>query len=159
MAEQPDEGPGPEGDDTSPYRGDSSEYDDEVYPRTYRTPGRINLKKAMREYVQAHDRGWTQEKKARVAEESLESEAGGQEGYLGPGQAVESGELTLRVGGESSATDAAGSGEGAADDRPRYGVGVPEKLVFHRGADTWRERVRELIHGAVEEPPGDDGPA
>lgn len=155
MPEQPDPGASAGGDETSPYRGDSSEYDDEVYPRSYRTPGRINLKKAMREYVQAHDRGWTQEKKARVAEESLDSEAGGEEGYLGPGQAVASGQVTLRIGGEASAADAAGAGGSGEGDRLRFGVGVPERLQFHRGADTWRDRVRELIHGAVEEPPED----
>lgn len=148
-------GSGSDQDDTSPYSGGSSDYDGEVYPRSYSGHGRLNLKKAMREYVQGHDRGWTQEKKARLARESIDSEAGGQEGYLGPGQAVESGELTLRVGGETSAEAAAGA-EGRGEDRLRFGVGVPEKLQFHRGADTWRDRVRELIHGAVEEPPDDE---
>lgn len=149
------ERPGPEesGGDESPYRGDSSDYDGEVYPRSYRTPGRINLKKAMREYVRGHDRGWDQETKSRMAEESLEAEES-KEGYLGPGQALASGELTLRVGGETSteaATDAGGD-EGEA----RFGVGVPETLRYHRGADTWRDRVRELIHGAVQEAPDDE---
>lgn len=151
-----DEGRGGErerdGETGSPYRGASSDYDEQIYPRTYRTPGRINLKKAMREYVRGHDRGWDQETKSRMADESLEADES-EEGYLGPGQAVASGELTLRVGGET-ATGAASGGDG--DDRARYGVGVPEKLVFHRGADTWRDRVRELIHGAVQEGPDDE---
>lgn len=142
--------PGAESGETSAYRGDSSDYDDEIYPRTYRAPGQINLKKAMREYVRGHDRGWDQETKSRMAEDELEADAS-REAYLGPGQAVASGELTLRVGGETSTEAAADVGEG--EDRPRFGVGVPEKLEFHRGADTWRDRVRELIHGVVEEPP------
>ena len=148
-----------EGEAGSPYRGDSSDYDEEIYPRTYRTPGRINLKKAMREYVRGHDRGWDQETKSRMAEESLEAEES-KEGYLGPGQAVASGDLTLRVGGETSteaARAAGGDGEqGEEEGRPRFGVGVPETLKYHRGADTWRDRVRELIHGAVEEGPDDE---
>lgn len=141
---------------TSPYRGDSSDYDEEIYPRSYRTPGRINLKKAMREYVRGHDRGWDQETKSRMAEESLEAEES-DEGYLGPGQAVASGELTLRVGGETS-TEAARDSTAHDEDegRPRFGVGVPETLEYHRGADTWRDRVRELIHGAVQEGPDDE---
>lgn len=142
-----------DGEAASPYRGDSSEFDDEVYPRSYRTPGRINLKKAMREYVRGHDRGWDQETKARMAEESLEDEEA-DAGYLGPGQAMASGELTLRVGGETS-TEAAGEA-GETADRPRFGVGVPETLRYHRGADTWRDRVRGLIHGAVEGAPDDE---
>lgn len=157
MAEEPrsgeegEDGGGGEGE--SPYRGDSSDYDDEVYPRSYRTPGRINLKKAMREYVRGHDRGWDQETKSRMAEESLEAEES-KEGYLGPGQAVASGDLTLRVGGETSTEAAAGTGD--REGRTRYGVGVPETLRFHRGADTWRDRVRELVHGAVQEVPDDE---
>jgi len=102
---------------SSPYRGDSSEYDGQIYPRTYRTPGRINLKKAMREYVRGHDRGWDQETKSRMARESLEAEES-REGYLGPGQALASGDLTLRVGGETSTEAAADVEEG----RPRFGA-------------------------------------
>lgn len=140
----------------SPYRGESSDYDGEIYPRGYRTPGRINLKKAMREYVRGHDRGWDQETKARMAAESLEADES-KDGYLGPGQALASGDLTLRVGGETS-TEAARASEGHEEEegRLRFGVGVPETLEYHRGADTWRDRVRELIHGAVEEGPDDE---
>ncbi len=150
------EGSGENGEGGSAYRGDSSDYDEEIYPRSYRTPGRINLKKAMREYVRGHDRGWDQETKARMAEESLEAEAS-KEGYLGPGQALASGDLTLRVGGETS-TEAAREAEATEEEegRFRFGVGVPETLKYHRGADTWRDRVRELIHGAVQEGPDDE---
>jgi hypothetical protein len=148
----PDEGP-TEGESDARYRGESSDYDEQVYPRTYRVPGRINLKKAMREYVRGHDRGWDQKTKSRMAEESLEAEEA-EKGYLGPGQALASGDVTLRVTGTGSTSESEDEAE-SEGDRPRFGVGVPEKLTFHRGADTWRDRVRELIHGAVEKPPGD----
>lgn len=143
---------GPDG-ETSPYRGTGSDYDREVYPRSYPVPGRINLEKAMREYVEGHDRGWDQETKSRRAEQSLERDES-RKGYLGPGQAVASAEPTEMVGGEATASEAADVP--AEELRTRYGVGVPYKLVFHRGADTWRDRVKELIHGAVEEAPDDD---
>lgn len=36
----------------------------------------------------------------------------------------------------------AASGDAAnASFRPRVGVGIPERLVFHRGAGTWRDRL------------------
>lgn len=155
-AEEPDrEGPG-DGEAagrSSPYRGTASDYGGEVYPRSYRTPGRINLEKAMREYVEGHDRGWDQETKSRKADESLERDES-KKGYLGPGQAMASGEPADTVGGDATASEAADVP--AEDLRPRFGVGVPRKLRFHRGADTWRDRVEELIHGAVEEAPDDE---
>lgn len=163
MADQTDPGVGAEesresganaeGGQDSPYRGASSDYDREIYPRSYRVPGRINLNKAMREYVEGHDRGWDQETKSRRAEQSLERDQS-RKGYLGPGQALASGEQAETVAGEATASEAA---DVSADElQTRFGVGVPYKLEFHRGADTWRDRLEELIHGAVEEAPDDE---
>lgn len=148
-------GPGEGESRSSPYRGTGSDFDDEVYPRSYRTPGGINLKMAMREYVEGHDRGWDHETKSRKAAESLEEEES-EKGYLGPGQAVESGASTGRIAG-SEETLPEGVEVREREGRPRFGVSVPEKLAFHRGPDTWRDRVEELVHGTVEEPPDDGG--
>lgn len=128
-------------DSESPVRGDRSDFDREVYPRSYPVPGRINLKRAMRAYVRGHDRGWDVERKAGLADEEA--------GYRGPGQAIDSGEPQgppgSAAGGDAGpgapgapGGEAAGTAEGA-----RYGVGVPDRLSFRRGADTWRRRLPE----------------
>ncbi|MEN8143932.1 MAG: hypothetical protein ABFS14_03180 [Gemmatimonadota bacterium] len=44
--------------------------------------------------------------------------------------------------GEELGSEQAESGSTAnANLRPRFGVGIPERLVFHRGAGTWRDRL------------------
>lgn len=115
-----------------------SDFDREVYPRSYPVPGRLNLKRAMRAYVHGHDRGWDAERKAEIGESGPPDGDGDTEaGYQGAGQALDSGERTARPGAES------GPDPGPADAREgtRYGVPVPDELDFHRSADTWRDRI------------------
>jgi hypothetical protein len=54
--------------------------------------------------------------------------------------ATESG-LTRAAEPESPETDLVWDGEWthASDPTPRYGVGIPDRLDFHRGPATWRE--------------------
>lgn len=115
-----------------------SDFDREVYPRSYPVPGRLNLKRAMRAYVHGHDRGWDAERKAEIGESGAgEGARGTEEGYQGAGQALDSGERTARPGaGSTSAT-----GPPEAREGTRYGIPVPEELSFHRSADTWRDRI------------------
>lgn len=109
---------------------EGSDSEGDVHPRSYPVPGRLNLKRALRAYVHGHDRGWEAERKAELA-------AGDEEGYLGSGQALARGEQTERPGAGSDAAPEPGK----AREGRRYGVPVPEELDFHRGADTWRDRI------------------
>lgn len=125
----------------SEYAGEQKDFGDQVYPRSYPVPGRLNLRRAMRAYVQGHDRGWDVETKARLG-------AGGREGYQGPGQAVEAESPTAREADalESTSVPAEEAVGVPGDDLPEVGVGVPDRheLDFHRGADTWRDRIRAV---------------
>lgn len=122
---------GPDGPDET----GRSDFDREVYPRAYPVPGRLNLEKAMRAYVHGHDRGWEAERKGELAGEVGPGEEG--EGFAGAGQALDRGERTERPGADSaSAPEPEETREGR-----RYGIPVPEELSFHRGADTWRDRI------------------
>jgi hypothetical protein len=120
--------PGPEDGD----REDRSDFDDQVYPRSYPVPGRLNLKQALRAYVHGHDRGWDADRKAELAAE------GEDEGFTGAGQALESGERTGPADGDGRDDDARPDETGKGS---RYGVPVPETLDFHRGAAIWRDRI------------------
>lgn len=108
------------------------------HPRTYGRPDRDRLKRAFWAYVQGHDRGWEAERKRRTADATLEAEQR---------------ERRRRRALQGTPDEAAGGPTPAglapvADDRPpaglgaaRFGVPVPERLDFHRGPDTWRERI------------------
>ncbi len=143
--------PGPEGRDPGPEGGeeeDRSDFDDQVYPRSYPVPGRLNLDQALRAYVLGHDRGWDAERKAELAVE------GEEEGFSGAGQALDSGERTGPDDGDRS--DETGEGR-------RYGVPVPETLSFHRGAAIWRDRIPRPTRsrrpaGWSDQESGGDGP-
>lgn len=115
--------------------GDRSRFDQEVYPRAYPVPGRLNLERAMRAYVHGHDRGWEAERKAELAGKAGPGEQG--EGFAAAGQALDRGERTERPGADSRSAP----GDEEAEEGRRYGVPVPETLDFHRGADTWRDRI------------------
>lgn len=108
------------------------------YPRTYGRPDPDRLKRAFWAYVQGHDRGWGAERKRRTAETFLE----GEELERGRRRALEGAPEEPEGGATPSGLAA------AADDRPavrasaaRFGVPVPERLDYHRGPDTWRERI------------------
>ncbi len=79
-------------------------------------PGRIDLEHAFQVYVAGRNRMWTEEEKRSAAA------AGGP---------------------RTGAPPADGPPSAAAEPEaaPRAGVAVPERLVFHRSAGTWRNAV------------------
>lgn len=113
------------------------------YPTTYGRPDRWRLKSAYWSYVLGHDRGWDAERKrasgeARVAEEDRERlrripEAGAS---TADEDGNEGGSPGLAGGMDEDLPDATSS--------RALGVSVPERLSFHRGPDTWRERIEGL---------------
>lgn len=111
---------------------------DAPYPRTYGPPDRDRLKLGYRAYVEGHDRGWEAERKRRMAEAGVEAEAEERRVRRAPrGAPTESGPGPSPGGLASGARDRPKADAGAA----RYGVPVPERLDFHRGPDTWRDRI------------------
>lgn len=143
MRSEGSQDPGPEGRDTGPEEGeqeDRSDFDDQVFPRSYPVPGRLNLDQALRAYVLGHDRGWDADRKAELAVEREE------EGFTGAGQALDSGDRTGPADGDArdDVRDEAPDDDGRPDGTEeglRYGVPVPETLSFHRGAAIWRDRI------------------
>jgi hypothetical protein len=85
-------------------------------------PGRANFREALAIYVREHDR-------IRCGEPTPEP-----------------GDRSSGANEEANATTTEASGPGAADGgqnaaatpRPRFGVGIPDRLDFHRGPATWR---------------------
>lgn len=113
------------------------------YPTSYGRPDRWRLKSAYWSYVLGHDRGWDAERKrasgdARAAERDRER-------LRRPPEAGAS--AAGDEAGEGTPGLAGGMGEDvpeATASRSRYGVPIPENLSFHRGPDTWRDRIEGL---------------
>lgn len=91
---------------------------DEPYPRSYGRPDRSFLRRALRAYVMGHDRGWEAERKLEAADREVEPRFA------------------------DRFREAPPEGASAAAPTTRFGVPVPERLDFHRGPDTWRDRIR-----------------
>ena len=109
------------------YGRDAGErFEEGDYSHAYGVPDRLDWRRALRAYVNGHDRGWEADRKYERAagEVPARREAGAAEAPVEEGGAPE--EATAR------------SGEGT-----RYGIAVPDRdaLDFHRGASTWRDRL------------------
>lgn len=105
------------------------------YPHAYGAPGRMDWRRALRAYVNGHDRGWEADRKHEVAA----GEAPARSEPRSPAPAGERGEGDVAAAGASEAGDAtARTARGT-----RFGVGVadPSEMTFHRSASTWRERL------------------
>lgn len=109
-----------------------------AYPATYGTPKRDRLKRAYWAYVMGHDRGWEAERKSETAARLVEEE-----------ERARRGRRWSRRGAEEGPEAPAGMVEGTRDETPgapigeaRFGVPVPRRLDYHRGPDTWRDRIR-----------------
>jgi hypothetical protein len=106
------------------------------YPHAYGAPGRTDWRRALRAYVNGHDRGWEADRKYEVA-------AGEEPARREP-------RSPASAGGRGGEGDAGAAGASEADDATartgrgtRFGVGVadPSEMTFHRSASTWRERL------------------
>lgn len=113
------------------YGRDAGErFEEGDYARAYGVPDRLDWRRAVRAYVNGHDRGWEADRKYERAAAEVAGrpagprEAGAEEAPVEEGSAPE--EAATR------------SGEGR-----RYEITVPDRdeLDFHRGASTWRDRL------------------
>lgn len=111
-------------------RGGGARFQEEVYPRSYGSPHGLDWKRALRAYVRGHDRGWEADRKYREAEERR-----------GPGQRPARTGRPERARPPEAASREAEGATAEAEAGPRFGVPVPERLSFHRGASRWRERL------------------
>lgn len=112
-------------------RGGGSPFGDEGWRRTLGRPGVVpggtDWRVALRAYVAGHDRG----RDAATKLSDAAAAAGGASLPAREGSAeVASGR---ELGGGEVAT--------AGGVRSTYGVPIPERLDFHRGASTWRRRI------------------
>lgn len=136
--------PGEEDFEASPRAFSRAREGEETYPRSYVVPGRLNLQRALGAYVLGHDRGWDPESKLALspATERGRYEAGsGRPPFRSPVEAIRTGESP----GTTPASPSSGLDEGAGGGaKLRFGVPVPARLDFHRGASTWRDRIPGL---------------
>lgn len=114
-------------------RGGGESFEEQDYPHSYARPGAGGWRRAMRAYVNGHDRGWEAGRKYDRADEEVEASR--------PGREEEP-----RRAGEPEAASREGRGEATArTDRGRtpFGVSIPDRgsLDFHRSASTWRDRL------------------
>lgn len=111
-------------------RGGGERFQEEAYPRSYPVPGDMDWRRALRAYVDGHDRGREAERKFRDARAEM-----------APRRAPAREEAPAREPppGVPDAAPAEGTGTWQA----RYGVPVPDRdgLRFHRGPGTWRDRL------------------
>jgi hypothetical protein len=89
----------------------------------------IDVRRALRTYVQGRDVGYDLARKQELAESSPE-----------PGPAAGSGSGSTPV--PAARTNDSGS-------RPSFGVPVPERLAFHRSASRWRDLIPGLRRGGA----------
>lgn len=112
-------------------RGGGAQFRAADYPHSYGSPGGLDWRRALRAYVNGHDRGWEADRKFAVAAEEAEGASAAQ------GEEPER-HAAPRVGAERADEATARTGRGT-----RFGVGVadPSEMTFHRAASTWRERL------------------
>ena len=114
-------------------RGGGEAFEAQDYPHGYSRPDAGGWRRALRAYVNGHDRGWEAGRKLEVADAAVEEARPGRE------------EQPRRVPGPGTDSEEAGGEATARTDRGRtpYGVEIPDRdrLVFHRSASTWRDRL------------------
>lgn len=96
-------------------RGGGDRFGEEEHPHAYGAPEARDWRRALRAYVDGHDRGWSADRKHREAAEEVS-------------------------GASEPAREEAPARTGRGT---RYGVDVPdrESFSFHRSASTWRDRL------------------
>ncbi len=115
-------------------RGGGESFDEPDYPRSYGGTGTGGWRRALRAYVDGHDRNWGAERKLEEAGEEQAKEPR-------PGRREE----PERTPGPDAPSSGAEREATARTDRGRtpFGVEVPDRdeMVFHRSASTWRDRL------------------
>lgn len=114
-------------------RGGGEAFADADYPHSYAPPGASDWRRALRAYVDGHDRGWGAERKEREAAAAVEASRPEREEE--PDRAPAPGAASEEADEEATARTARGW--------TPFGVEIPDRdeLVFHRAASTWRERL------------------
>ena len=114
-------------------RGGGEAFESEDYPHSYARPGAGGWRRALRAYVNGHDRGWEAERKLRVADEEVEEVRPGRESS--PRRTPPPDAPSEEAEGEATARSDRGG--------TPFGVEIPDRdrLVFHRSASTWRDRL------------------
>lgn len=114
-------------------RGGGEAFADRDYPHSYGRPGASGWRRALRAYVDGHDRGWEAERKDREAAAAAEGSRPGRE---------EEPDRTPAPDAPSEEAGDEATGRTVRGWTP-YGVEVPERheLEFHRAASTWRDRL------------------
>lgn len=143
--------------------GEAPSFEAFPYPTSYGRPDRASLERALWAYILGHDRGWEAERKreqaeARLAREKKEAPRGVRERPSAGRREPSAAELRepppaeADTGPEDTSASLAGA---MREDLPeagirqaRFGVPVPERLDFHRGPDTWRDRIRRRGEGS-----------
>jgi len=112
------------------------------FPRSYPVPEPLDWRRALRAYIDGHDRNWEADRKfAEAAEEAEVRDS--------PAPAAGPGEWPVPDASraEEAREDAGEEDAGTArtDEGTRFGVGVPDRdqLEFHRGASIWRDELEE----------------
>lgn len=104
----------------------------EEFPRSYPPGGLGDWRRAMRAYVRGHDRGWDADRKYAEADREREAPA--------PARQEEPRRTPERDVDSVEAEEATGETE----EGTVFGVPVPTRLDFHRGASIWRDRLPRL---------------
>lgn len=113
------------------------------YPHAYGSPGRMDWRRALRAYVNGHDRGWEADRKYAVAGAAGERAASPRGGAGSPGRPGAPGEESHGAGGAGAAEADEATARTARGTRFGVGVADPSEMTFHRSASTWRERLPE----------------
>lgn len=114
-------------------RGGGEIFQERDHPQSYGSSAGGGWRRAMRAYVNGHDRGWEAARKYEVADEQVELQRPGRVEV--PSREPTSGAASEEASDEATArTDRGGT---------PFGVGVPDRdgLVFHRSASIWRDEL------------------
>lgn len=120
-------------------RGGGETFEDRDYPQSYAAPGAMDWRRALRTYVDGHDRGWETERKEREAAEATPA-AEPKDAVSSPSGVPRREGKAPHAGREGEAADEATA---RTDEGTRFGVPVPDRnrLRFHRSASVWRDRL------------------
>lgn len=112
-------------------RGAGERFRSADYPHAYGSPGGLDWRRALRAYVNGHDRGWEADRKFAVASDEAE------------GASPARGERAERHPDPDAGASKADEATARTDRGTPFGVGVadPSEMSFHRGASTWRDRL------------------
>lgn len=114
-------------------RGGGERFRKHDHPHSYPGPGAGGWRRALRAYVNGHDRGWEADRKYGTAGDEVADSRPGRE------------EEPRREPAPGAGSEEADGVATARTDRggTTFGVAVPDRheLTFHRSASTWRDAL------------------